>query len=86
MLQEVNLEHARIRHYDAELQARIATYDTARGMIREAPEVLDVRAETAAARAHYGVAEGDMKSFGYQCLIARRFIERGVRVVELIDT
>ncbi len=27
-----------------------------------------------------------MKSFGYQCLIARRFIERGVRVVELIDT
>ena len=86
MLQEVNLEHARIRHYDAELQARIATYDTAMGMIREAPEVLDVRAETAAARALYGVAEGDMKSFGYQCLIARRFIERGVRVVELIDT
>jgi hypothetical protein len=86
MLQEVNLEHARARHGDAELWARIATYDTARGMIREAPEVLDVGAEQAAARALYGVADGDRKSFGYQCLIARRLIERGVRVVELIDT
>ncbi len=55
-------------------------------MIREAPEILDVRDEQAATRALYGVANGDKKSFGYQCLIARRFIERGVRVVELIDT
>ena len=86
LLEEVNLEHARARRGDAELAARIATFDTARGMIREAPEVLDVRGETAATRALYGVADGDMKSFGYQCLIARRLIERGVRMVELIDT
>ncbi len=44
------------------------------------------RGEQPATRALYGVADGDKKSFGYQCLIARRFIERGVRVVELIDT
>ena len=55
-------------------------------MIREAPEVLDVRGEQVATRALYGVTDGDMKLFGYQCLIARRLIERGVRVVELIDT
>ena len=86
MLQEVNIEHARARPDDAELWARIATYDTARGMIREAPEVLDVRGEQVATRSLYGVVDGDMNSFGYQCLIARRLIERGVRVVELIDT
>ena len=34
----------------------------------------------------YGITAGDTTSFGYQCLIARRLIERGVRVVELIDT
>ncbi len=86
MLEEVNAEHAQARPGDAELRARIATYATARGMIREAPEVLEAQGETAATRALYGVAAGDQKSFGYQCLIARRLIERGVRVVELIDT
>ena len=74
------------RSGDPELTARIASFDTARGMIREAPEVLDIRGETAATRTLYGVADGDTTSFGYQCLIARRLVERGVRVVELIDT
>ena len=38
-------------------------------------------------RAHrIGIPDGDTTSFGYQCLIARRLIERGVRVVEIIDT
>src|SRR5205085_6368197 len=34
----------------------------------------------------YGLERGDNKSFAWQCLMARRLIERGVRVVELIDT
>jgi hypothetical protein len=34
----------------------------------------------------YGVKEADRKSFAWQCLIARRLIESGVRTVELIDT
>jgi hypothetical protein len=86
ILDEVNKDHLLARGGDAELAARMATFDTARGMIREAPEVLDVRGETAAVRSLYGVADGDSTSFGYQCLIARRLVERGVRVVELIDT
>ena len=55
-------------------------------MMREAPEALDTGRETQATLASYGITEGDTTSFGYQCLIARRLIERGVRVVELIDT
>ncbi len=55
-------------------------------MMREAPEALDVGRETPATLAAYGIADGDTTSFGYQCLIARRLVERGVRVVELIDT
>jgi hypothetical protein len=55
-------------------------------MMREAPEVLDTGRETRATLDSYGISPGDTKSFGYQCLIARRMVERGVRVVELIDT
>lgn len=86
MLRDVNEAHRELRQDDADLDARNATYDVARGMMREAPEILDASTETEAARELYGVEMGDRKSFAYQCLVARRLIERGVRVVELIDS
>jgi hypothetical protein len=55
-------------------------------MMHEAPDALDTGRETRATLALYGLEAGDTTSFGYQCLIARRLIERGVRVVELIDS
>jgi hypothetical protein len=86
MLRDVNERHASLRRGDPDLTARIATFDVARGMMNEAPEVFDVAHESKAARASYAIPDGDTTSFGYQCLIARRLIERGVRVVEVIDT
>jgi Protein of unknown function (DUF1501) len=86
MLRDVNLRHAGARPDDRDLPARIASFDVARGMMREAPEALDTGRETKATLTSYGIERGDTNSFGYQCLIARRLIERGVRVVELIDS
>jgi hypothetical protein len=86
MLRDVNALHAERRPGDADLRARSATFDVARGMMHEAPEALDIRRESKSTLASYGIPEGDTTSFGHQCLIARRLIERGVRVVELIDT
>jgi Protein of unknown function (DUF1501) len=86
MLRDVNAHHAALRPGDVNLRARIATIDVARGMMREAPDTLETRHESQATLASYGIERGHIKSFGYQCLIARRLIERGVRVVELIDT
>jgi len=86
MLRDLNLHHAALRPGDADLRARISSFDIARGMMREAPETLDTSRETNATLASYGISTGDTTSFGYQCLIARRLIERGVRVVELIDS
>lgn len=86
MLRDVNEHHAQARPGDEDLRARIASYDTARGLMQQAPEVFDVASETEATLSLYGVPRGDDRSFGFQCLIARRMIERGVRVVELIDT
>jgi hypothetical protein len=86
MLRDVNRDHLALRRGDDDLAARNATYDVARGMMHEAPDVLDVSSEPPATRRLYGVRDGDTRSFGYQCLIARRLVERGVRVVELIDS
>ena len=55
-------------------------------MMRVAPEIFDTGKESPKTLELYGVIPGDTKSFGYQCLMARRFLERGVRVVELIES
>jgi hypothetical protein len=86
MLQDTNELHARFRPGDANLTARIHTFEVARGMMREAPEAFDLGRETAGTLEQYGAASQDPKSFGAQCLIARRLLERGVRCVEIIDT
>jgi hypothetical protein len=86
MLKDVNEMHAQSRPGDLNVKARSATNELARGLMREAPEVFDVAKETDATLKLYGIKRGDNKSFAYQCLIARRLVERGVRAVELIDT
>jgi hypothetical protein len=86
MLRDVNEMHSRERPHDMNLRARSHSFETARGMMREAPEVFDLRREAETSFELYGFSREDNKSFAWQCLIARRMVERGVRVVELIDT
>src|SRR6187401_2243925 len=86
MLRDVNEAHAANHPGDLKLRARMESFNTARGMMREAPDALDLSSEDAVTRDAYGIKDGDRKSFAWQCLIARRLLERGVRVVELIDT
>ena len=86
MLRDINETHASLRPGDLDLRARARSFDLAKGMMREAPEVFDLSREGDATLERYGCPRGDNKSFAWQCLIGRRLIERGVRVVELIDT
>ena len=86
MLRDVNEEHVRARSDDQNLRARMNTFDVAGGLMREAPEAFDLSHESAATLRLYGAQPGDNRSFAAQCLLARRLVERGVRVVELIDT
>ncbi len=71
---------------DKTLAARIKTFETAYGMQKEAPDVFDITKESDATLAMYGITRDTKKGFGWQCLMARRLAERGVRFVELIDT
>jgi hypothetical protein len=86
MLRDLNDRHAERRAGDADLRARASTFDVARGLMREAPEALDIDRESPATLAAYGIVDANPSSFGRQCLMARRLLERGVRVVELIDS
>jgi hypothetical protein len=63
---------------DPELEATIESAEIAFRMQAEAPEVFDITRESETTRARYG--EGD---FARGCLIARRLIERGVRMVQV---
>lgn len=86
MLKRVNLKHLRNRDLDSNLIARNATYDTANGMMRIAPDLLDASTETESTLQSYGITPGDNESTAWQLLTARRLVERGVRVVEVVHT
>jgi hypothetical protein len=83
---QMNRQHAADRPGDAALEAQIKSFETAFGMQREAPEVFDLAGETDATLKLYGLERGRTDGFAWQCLIARRLAERGVRFIELIDT
>jgi hypothetical protein len=80
----MNEAHLRERG-DAELSARIRSFETAAGMQTAAPDVFDVSKESDATLKLYGLPRGSTQGFAWQCLVARRLVERGVRFVELID-
>lgn len=67
---------------DSELEARIRSFELAFQMQMEAPEVQDVSKESAATKKLYGLDQEETRNLGYQCLLARRFAERGVRFVQ----
>lgn len=75
--QKLNRQHQVRRHEDSDLEARIASYELAFRMQAAAPEAVDLTQETQHTRQQYG------GGFGEQCLIARRLVERGVRMVQI---
>ncbi len=85
MLADLDRDYAQARPDDADVRARIASFDVAAGMMREAPEALNAASEPPHVKAAYGALDDNPKSFAFQCLIARRLVERGARVVEIID-
>ncbi|HZN11725.1 MAG TPA: DUF1501 domain-containing protein [Blastocatellia bacterium] len=86
LLDYFNRRHLLSRETESALTARVKSFETAFGMQREMPEVLDLTKETETTLKLYGLERGSAKGFAWQCLVARRLAERGVRFIELIDT
>ena len=85
-LRRLNQLHQGSREEDTALAARIASYELAFRMQKEAPEAFDLSGESKATKDLYGVGEAVTDIFGKQCLLARRLVERGVRVVQVYHT
>ncbi len=67
------------------LETAIANYETAYRMQVAIPELMDLNQETEATKRMYGLDQKwhGTQTFGRECLIARRLVERGVRFIEL---
>jgi hypothetical protein len=85
-LRRLNELHKQGRTIDSALDARIASFELAFRMQRQAPEAFAIDAESPATRELYGIDDPTTESFGKQCLLARRLVERGVRFVQVYDT
>ena len=68
---------------DPALAARVASYELAFRMQRSVPEVLDFANETEETKKLYGLDQPHCRDFGMQLLAARRFVERGVRFIQI---
>ncbi len=68
-----------------QLESAIANYELAYRMQIAVPKLIDFSDETPATRESYGLEAKypQTASFGRQCLLARRLVERGVRFIEL---
>ena len=86
LLDNLNAKHLKERSDDGNLVTRLRTFETAFGMQMAVPEVFDLSQESDGTLESYGLQRGQTTGFGWQCLSARRLIEKGVRFVELIDT
>ena len=68
---------------EAELAARIQSYELAYRMQSAAPEAIDLDAEPESIKRLYGIGDPRCDHFARQCLTARRLVERGVRFVQI---
>tara|TARA_B100001057_G_scaffold331259_1_gene331568 strand:+ start:1066 stop:2481 length:1416 start_codon:yes stop_codon:yes gene_type:complete len=82
-MQSLNALQLNTAGADDGLEATVKNYELAWRMQMEAPELTDLSGETEATKKIYGIGEKATNSFGKQCLLARRMVERGVRYVSV---
>lgn len=83
LLDEINREQLIRTGPDLALEGRIQAFELAFRMQAAAPELQDIVSETASTQQLYGLDDPRTRNFGRQCLMARRFAERGVRFVQV---
>ena len=83
LVRELNEQGGVEYPHDPALAARIESYELAYRMQMSVPEVLDFSRESEETKALYGVDLPHCRDFGMQLLAARRFVERGVRFIQI---
>ncbi|WP_437191511.1 DUF1501 domain-containing protein [Planctomicrobium sp. SH527] len=83
LLGELNRQHLTESGVDPSLEARIQSFELAYRMQMEMPMAQNLAEETPETLALYGMDNKVTEDFGRQCLLARRFAERGVRFIQV---
>jgi hypothetical protein len=83
LVQTMNRELLERERVHLGVEGVIESYELAFRMQGSLPAVMDIENESTATKALYGIDDEDTADFGRQCLLARRFVEAGVRFVEL---
>jgi hypothetical protein len=86
-MRKLNAGHLQRHPGDDALAARIASYELAGRMQLSVPEVTEISKEPAHVHTLYGTDTGTdlKKEYARNCILARRLLERGVRVVQLFN-
>jgi len=83
LLQQIQADHLQQTGPDSTLESRINSFELAYRMQTAAPELQDLSSETKEMQSLYGLDNPTTANFGRQCLMARRFAERGVRFIQI---
>jgi hypothetical protein len=83
LIQSLNQEKLKRDRVQPGVEGVIESFELAFRMQDAMPELMDVSGESEATLSMYGADGGPSAAFGRQCLLARRFVEAGVRFVEL---
>ena len=83
LIAEMNREHLDRSGANAALEGRLNSFELAYRMQSAMPEIQDLARETETTKQLYGIDDPVTEDFGRQCLMARRFLERGVRFVQV---
>ncbi len=83
LIQDLNREQLKQAALDSQLEGVIESYELAFRMQSEVPKVTDLTGESEATLELYGVNQTPTDDFARQCLLARRFAEKGVRFIQV---
>ena len=83
LLKQFNELHRAEHPEETELAARLESFELAYRMQSAAPEAIDLASEPEHIHKLYGMDDKQCDHFARQCLIARRLVERGVRMVQI---
>ena len=83
LLAAMNRDHLAQTGPNQALEGRLNSFELAFRMQMAMPEAQDLSRETDATKHLYGLDDKVTENFGRQCLMARRFAERGVRFIQV---
>ena len=83
LVQSLNREALEREQIHPGIEGVIESYELAFRLQGELPRLMDLARESLATQQRYGLDDAATEKFGRQCLLARRFVEAGVRFVEV---